>query len=247
MNFQWKIQAADGTAGQLWIDEVRILGKLLDLPPLNIVDKSNLDAIIVQAQTLRNSAQIGNGDGQYPQSAATTFDAAISSALTTQADESVTQIDVDAAVIALQTAIEQFNSQRISVDKTALLASIQTAQNFHNVSTEGAAEGQYPIGSKANLQAAINTANNIYTNTLASQEQVNQAIIAVDEALLAFQNLVVGVNKGSLFVKIQEATTLHANSEEGTANGQFPVGSKANFYAAISSAQGVYDNSQTTQ
>ncbi len=247
MNFQWKIQAADGTAGQLWIDEVRILGKLLDLPPLNIVDKSNLDAIIVQAQTLRNSAQIGNGDGQYPQSAATTFDAAISSALTTQADESVTQIDVDAAVIALQTAIEQFNSQRISVDKTALLASIQTAQNFHNVSTEGAAEGQYPIGSKANLQAAINTANNIYTNTLASQEQVNQAKIAVDEALLAFQNLVVGVNKGSLFVKIQEATTLHANSEEGTANGQFPVGSKANFYAAISSAQGVYDNSQTTQ
>ncbi|MCK9561446.1 MAG: CIA30 family protein [Bacteroidales bacterium] len=247
MNFQWKIQAADGIAGQLWIDEVRILGKLLDLPPLNIVDKSNLDAIIVQAQTLRNSAQIGNGDGQYPQSAATTFDAAISSALAIQADESVTQIDVDAAVIALQTAIEQFNSQRISVDKTALLASIQTAQNFHNVSTEGAAEGQYPIGSKANLQAAINTANNIYTNTLASQEQVNQAKIAVDEALLAFQNLVVGVNKGSLFVKIQEATTLHANSEEGTANGQFPVGSKANFYAAISSAQGVYDNTQTTQ
>lgn len=78
------------------------------------------------------------------------------------------------------------NIEIIYVNKTVLSAAISNAQSIHDAAVEGEGIGQYPTGSKAAFQAAIDSAQAVVDNASASQQQVNQAAADLNSAVEAF-------------------------------------------------------------
>ena len=249
---QWKVQEADGEAGQVWIDEVKILGVALDLP--EILNRTPLYTAIADAQEFLDAAVIGDADGNYPQSAATALTAAIAKGQSVVDDATLEhQTQIDAAVIELNAALETFKNSVISlapVDKSALEAKIQTANNYYQTAQEGNEEGKYLAGSKATLKAAIDEATAVFNSESAKQADVNSATAALSDAIEVFLNskYIPGVvNKNALKNAITEANTLYGSAVEGTKKGNYPVGSKSTLYSAIIAAQVVSGSSTATQ
>ncbi|WP_018759597.1 DUF7402 domain-containing protein [Paenibacillus terrigena] len=98
----------------------------------------------------------------------------------------------------LDSAAHQVQILAAAVDKSALNALISDAQSAHDNATEGVHIGQYPAGSKAVLQAAIDTALAVSLNNSATQQQVNQATIELGEALHAFRTSVITSKTGDV-------------------------------------------------
>ena len=249
---QWKVQEADGEAGQVWIDEVKILGVALDLP--EILNRTPLYTAIADAQEFLDVAVIGDADGNYPQSAATALTSAIAKAQGVVDDNTLEhQTQIDAAVIEMNAALETFKNSVISlapVDKSALEAKIQTANNYYQTAQEGNEEGKYLVGSKATLKAAIDEATAVFNSESAKQAEVNSATSALSDAIDVFlaSKYVPGVvNKTALKTAITEANTLYSSAVEGTQKGNYPAGSKSTLYSAIISAQVVSGSSTATQ
>lgn len=71
-------------------------------------------------------------------------------------------------------------------DKTALDSLIVEAEMIHDNAVEGPLAGQYPVGAKATLAAAIDAAGAMTRNPVATQEQVNDALSALQAAMDAF-------------------------------------------------------------
>ena len=249
---QWKVQEADGEAGQVWIDEVKILGVALDLP--EILNRTPLYTAIADAQEFLDAAVIGDADGNYPQSAATALTSAITKAQGVVDDNTLEhQTQIDAAVIEMNAALETFKNSVISlapVDKSALEAKIQTANNYYQTAQEGNEEGKYLVGSKATLKAAIDEATAVFNSESAKQAEVNSATTALSDAIDVFlaSKYVPGVvNKTALKTAITEANSLYSSAVEGTQKGNYPAGSKSTLYSAIISAQVVSGSSTATQ
>lgn len=85
-----------------------------------------------------------------------------------------------------------------SIDKSALNSLIAEAQAAHDAAQEGTGVGQYPAGSKAALQSAIDTARAVAADASATQELVEQAAIDLNAALQAFRNAVIQPLPGDL-------------------------------------------------
>lgn len=250
--FQWKVQEADGEAGQVWVDEVKILGVALDLP--EILNRTPLYTAIAEAQEFLDAAVIGDEDGNYPQSAATALTSAIATAQAVVEDATVEhQTDIDAATIDMNAALETFKNSVISlapVDKSNLENAIQTATNYYSTSEEGNEEGKYLAGSKATLKIAIDKATAVFESESAKQNAVDNATTELETAIEEFlaSKYVPGVvNKTALTSAITEANTLYDLAKEGVAKGNYPAGSKATLYAAIISAQTVKGSTSATQ
>ncbi|WP_054023126.1 InlB B-repeat-containing protein [Bacillus sp. FJAT-28004] len=81
---------------------------------------------------------------------------------------------------------EAYTIQIIAVDKSVLQALITSVQASHDAAVEGTGIGMYPVGKKAILQAAIDNAKTLAGQGGATQEQVDQAIEQLEEALKAF-------------------------------------------------------------
>ncbi|CAM3188649.1 glycoside hydrolase family 3 C-terminal domain-containing protein [Paenibacillus lupini] len=85
---------------------------------------------------------------------------------------------------------DSLSVQILYVNNHALLDKITEAQAFHDAAVEGSALGQYPAGSKATLQAAIDAAITVAGGT-PTEQQVQDAVAALSQALQAFKQLVV--------------------------------------------------------
>jgi hypothetical protein len=72
------------------------------------------------------------------------------------------------------------------VDREALLALIDEAQTLHDEAVEGSSPGQYPAGSKAVLQSAINSAKAVADDHASDQSQVDQAAAHLSGAVQTF-------------------------------------------------------------
>ena len=245
--FQWKVEGNTDDVGQLWVDEVKILGKVLDLPALNIVDKSVLETTITDAQAIVTASVVGAAEGQYPSAAKATFLTAISTANTVFTSTTATQTEVDDAVTALLDATSVFQGTVIHVNKTALATAIATATTAITGTTEGVANGQYPAGSKTTFQNAINAATTVNVNNLATQAQVDAALLAIQTATTTFINSKIVVDKTALAALISSSQVAHDTSTEGTADGEYPVGAKADLQTAINNASIVNTTSTVSQ
>ncbi|UJF31387.1 cohesin domain-containing protein [Paenibacillus hexagrammi] len=108
-------------------------------------------------------------------------------------------ISLSKGIIADEAGIEKEVDSRsytvqlsgVVVDKAALLALIADAQSKHDAATEGTGVGQYPAGTKAALQAAIDQAKAVADNTAATQQQVEQAVSSLTAALKTFTDSVI--------------------------------------------------------
>ena len=85
-----------------------------------------------------------------------------------------------------------------TVNKADLLELIESAQAKHNAATEGTQVGQYPVGAKAILQAAIDEAAIIAANPRASQAQIEQAVAALSAALSSFEASLITARPGDV-------------------------------------------------
>jgi len=79
------------------------------------VDKGALSNAIAEANALKNAATVGTAPGAYPQEAYDAFAAAIRAAQDVNGDDNATQEEVDAAVAALQAAVDAFAKAKIAV------------------------------------------------------------------------------------------------------------------------------------
>jgi hypothetical protein len=77
------------------------------------------------------------------------------------------------------------------VSKTELAAKIQEAENLLENTTEGTAEGQYMPGAKAALREVVDLAKTVYENAAATQVQVDNAVVALDQAIQAYEAMAV--------------------------------------------------------
>ncbi|WP_314589314.1 GH116 family glycosyl hydrolase [Paenibacillus terrigena] len=73
------------------------------------------------------------------------------------------------------------------VNKAVLSALITDAQSLHDQAVEGNQSGQYPMGSKAILQTSIDQAKVVAVNPSATQQQVEQAVTDLNEAVSKFK------------------------------------------------------------
>lgn len=244
---QWKVQELDGETGQVWIDQVKILGVALDLP--EIIDYTDLYTAIAEAQTALDAAVVGDKDGNYPQSAVTTFTSAITTA-SALIDNAETQSEVATMVNTLNAALETFSNAVIVVERDVLSATIATAKNYYSTTQEGYEVGMYIAGSRATLLTAIDAAETVFNTEAVSQAEVDAANTALNEAITTFLNSEFdpnSINRTALQTAITDATTLVSSAVEGQGDGQYAAGSKATLNSAIETAQGVYDNLSSSQ
>ncbi|RED59178.1 cohesin domain-containing protein [Cohnella lupini] len=77
------------------------------------------------------------------------------------------------------------------IDKSVLTDLIAEAHDVHDDAVEGSMGGQYPVGSKATLQTAIDDAKQIADDATSTQTQIEQAASELSAALQAFKALVI--------------------------------------------------------
>lgn len=74
----------------------------------------------------------------------------------------------------------------VVINKTSLEAAIATATATWTAAVEGSAKDQYVIGSKAELQTSLDLAKAVSANAASTQVQVDNAVIALNQALATF-------------------------------------------------------------
>lgn len=84
------------------------------------------------------------------------------------------------------------------IDTSALQALIADAQSKHDAAVEGSKPGQYPLGSKSVLQAAIDQAVAVAGNAISTQQEIDQAYAALESALQVFLNSVIARSPGDV-------------------------------------------------
>lgn len=90
--------------------------------------------------------------------------------------------------IALIAACSDDGGDEPAKNRADLLAKIEEAESLLANTEEGTIEDQYQVGSQVILQAAIDAAQEIYTNPKATQQQVNSATANLQRALDAYDD-----------------------------------------------------------
>jgi hypothetical protein len=75
---------------------------------------------------------------------------------------------------------------------TLLQQMIASAQTLHDQAVEGTVNGQYPVGAKATLQSAIDAAQAVDDNPVATRPELDAAQAALAQAVNTFRRSVVG-------------------------------------------------------
>lgn len=162
-----------------------------EIPPL---DFDSLNTEIDQAQSLHDNAVEGTNIGEYASGSKAVFLTAINDARdVVNATTPLTQGEIDAALTALQNATVAFEAGKVggpTRDTTALENAISDAQALHDNAIEGSNLAEYPSGSKAILQQAINDAQTVVNDISLGQPEVDTALANLQAAVTTFENSV---------------------------------------------------------
>lgn len=151
-----------------------------------MVDKTALADAISVAESVYSAAVPGIEIGQYPPEAMEAFWQEINDAKAVYEDDNVTQTEVDAAIIKLNTAMDIFLASKIkdeTVDKTALENTVAAAQAILAEVEPGTGIGQYPEFAVDALQQAIDDAKNVLDKEDATQQEADAAKTALEDAV----------------------------------------------------------------
>ncbi|NOU98722.1 family 16 glycosylhydrolase [Paenibacillus planticolens] len=188
------------------------------------VNKAELNAAIITAQSKHDAATEGNNIGQYPNGSKAILQTAINNAKAVHDNAASTQSEVADALSALNAALTTFNNSVHTdpgtVDKSELSKAITAAQSKYDAVTEGNKIGQYPAVARAALQAAITSANTVFNSSAATQTEVNTAITDVNTALQSFQTKMVTLVPGQTNVTISDLSIIakHYGTKSTDAN-----------------------------
>ena len=156
------------------------------------VDYITIDQAISEAQQKLDGAVEGTGPGEYPPPAKNDFQQAIDVAKSVRTKNCVTQEELNTAENVLKNAVIVFESKKIpdcpDVDYTEIDQSIANAQQIHDNAVEGSEPGEYLPGAKAELQQSINNAQSVRDKDCVSQQELNNAVVALNNALDVFES-----------------------------------------------------------
>lgn len=89
-----------------------------------------------------------------------------------------------------------------TINKAILADSIAAAQDLLNNATEGVVAGNYQVGSKATLQAAIDAVKTIQDNPASTQANIDAAVVNLHNAMNTFRNsLIVPIAQENLIAQ----------------------------------------------
>ncbi|NOV03637.1 LamG-like jellyroll fold domain-containing protein [Paenibacillus planticolens] len=126
-----------------------------------------------------------------PVSAATLSTVTLSDVIVANSSGTETNLNRGDA-LALQITVKD------TVDKTALLNLIASAQQLHDAAQEGSKPGEYPVGAKAALLRAITTAQAVADSAGASAQEVNAATQQLEAAVQVFKASVIAAQQGDM-------------------------------------------------
>ena len=229
---QWQVKGSTGTSGDVWIDEVTLIGKTISVS----FDHSKLEATLATANTLYNGATTD----KYPQSAITTFYNAIDAAATTNMT-ATTQSEIDNANTTLTKAIATFKATMF--DNSALLATIATAEALYNSATTD----KYPQSAINDFATAIATAKTASSQT--TQAALDNANTALTNAIATFKASEIKpvVNKEDLATLISNTKSILNTTTVGTAVGQYSATLRTKLQTALSNAETINNKATATQ
>lgn len=95
-------------------------------------------------------------------------------------------IGEDGSILDAAVSSKSISVGELSVNKSALSAAIALAESIYDAAEEGEKAGQYPVGSKIVLMAAIDAAKAVLNDGSATQAQVDSAVETLNEAVDAF-------------------------------------------------------------
>lgn len=154
------------------IREIEVYGKEVK----EVVNKTELNQAIDEATVLYDEAVEGDAIGNYLPGAKAELLNAIQIAETVINNSQVTQKEVNDAIEALQTAIQEFEAKKILVDKGALEEQIEAAYILYFTTLEGSNSGQYAFGAKEELKDAIELAEGVVESIDPIENVINTAI-----------------------------------------------------------------------
>ncbi|MBB3108137.1 uncharacterized protein YjdB/arabinogalactan endo-1,4-beta-galactosidase [Paenibacillus phyllosphaerae] len=187
------------------------------------MDKTGLNTAITNAQQVLSNASIGSAPGQYPASAKTALENAVSAATAVRDDVQATQDQVDAAIISLNAAVNTFKASVIkapSANKEALNQQIAAAQSKLDDAIAGSKIGQHPLSAIESLQTAIQTGKSVYEQANSTQSEVDAAVHALANAQAAFASQLITLVPGQTAVTIRDLAILakYYNTKSTDAN-----------------------------
>ena len=212
-----------------------------------VINKTGLMSLINDTKALKNSKTVGTGNGNVPQSAVDDLQVAIGAAENVYNDALATQSQIDAQITALSGASGNFNNSVIVINKTGLMTAINDTKALKNSKTVGTGNGNVPKSAVDDLQAAIDAAENVYNDALATQSQIDAQITALSGASGNFNNSVIVSNKIGLMTAINDAKALKNSKTVGTGDGNVPQSAVDDLQAAIDAAENVYNDASATQ
>ncbi|MFC1670337.1 hypothetical protein ACFL20_08075 [Spirochaetota bacterium] len=215
------------------------------------VDFSILKNSISEARANLISSPEGTGEGQYPVTAKSSFEAAILKSDAIYVEKKASQETVNLAVKSLEEATRNFKSSVIMVNIDILLVAIRIAQVKLDSSTIGFGNGEYPPVAKSILQSEINNARETidrfkkdspHIETVITQKVYNQSLIddsvaQLAKATLKFEESIINVDYSQLIIAANEAKKILLNISEGNGHGQYPDASISAFKAVLNSVE----------
>ncbi|MDY2881470.1 MAG: chitobiase/beta-hexosaminidase C-terminal domain-containing protein, partial [Romboutsia timonensis] len=164
------------------------------------IDKNILEDIkdsIAEGETLIKDTTVGTEIGNISKKDKDKLQLIISEAKDLVNKDSVSHEKVINIKDKIENGIEEFKNNIIKpTDKSKLKSAINEAQNLYNNTTEGSNEGQYKSGSKSILLGAINEAKEVYENRLSKQNDIDNRVRILNNAIREFKN-----SKVSVFTK----------------------------------------------
>jgi hypothetical protein len=101
--------------------------------------------------------------------------------LVTALTDATVKADLQGRIDAVKVKID------LAKSKIALATAIDAAQTKHDGATEGAAQGNYAVGSKATYKTAIDAAKGVLDNTASTKAQLDQALTDLGTATNDFE------------------------------------------------------------
>lgn len=209
---------------------------------MNAIDYTEFDTVLSDAKSASDVSKEGESNGDIIIGSTAILESVIAQ-FETYRSTAINQGTIDIATNKLRNALDTYNSSIVIIDGASLASTISSTQSLHDNAVEGVYPGEYESGTKAILQAAIDTAEVVADNTSSTQAQINSALANLLIAVNAFEDAKnPPLDFTGLNAEISSAQALHDGAIEGTEIGEYAIGSKATLQSAIDAAQTVVDS-----
>lgn len=242
-SFQFKLDGAAGRTGELEIDDMKLRG--IDIKVVR--DFSALETLMTEATTLYTTAEVGTGNGQYPQDAYDTYEEAYLTSKELLDAEVAFQDEIDGTVEWLTDAIADFKASASSVSKDALVEAIEKAEAVIDAVVTGEGNGEYALADYETFNTAINAAKAVNADAAASADDIAAAVENLNAAVTAFEATVIEVDYSALNTKIDDADGILAAATIGTADGEYMQSVADKFEESIDAAKAVESKTNATE